>query len=72
MTNKLRVRRAELDITQHDVAQRIGIHRDRFWRIENGYTEPTADEIKSLARALEAKPEELFPALAEQQSAGAQ
>lgn len=68
MTNKLRVRRAVLDVTQHDVAQRIGIHRDRFWRIENGYTDPTTEEIDALARALDATPAELFPTLAEQQA----
>jgi transcriptional regulator with XRE-family HTH domain len=68
MTNKLRVRRAELDVTQHDVAQRIGIHRDRFWRIENGYTDPTSDEIAALARVLDTTPAELFPGLGDQQA----
>jgi transcriptional regulator with XRE-family HTH domain len=67
MHNKLRVRRAELELSQHAVAVQIeGFSRDRLHRIERGYTEPTADEIQALAKALKTTPAELFPSLAEQ------
>jgi transcriptional regulator with XRE-family HTH domain len=72
MHNKLRVRRAELDLSQHALAVQIeGLSRDRIHRIEREYVEPTADEIKALAKALKTTPAELFPTLAEQQSAEA-
>lgn len=69
MHNKLRVRRAELELSQHAVAIQIeGLSRDRLHRIEKGYAEPTSEEIASLASVLDAKPHELFPTLAEQQA----
>lgn len=69
MHNKLRVRRAELELSQHAVAIRIeGLSRDRLHRIERGYADPTTDEIVALAKALDTTPAELFPALAEQQA----
>ena len=69
MHNKLRVRRAELELSQHAVAVKIeGLSRDRLHRIEKGYADPTAEEIEALARALDTTPAELFPTLAEQQA----
>ncbi len=57
--NRLRVLRAEVDITQVDLARRTAIQAMRYWKIENGYLEPTADECKSLAKALRVKVEAL-------------
>lgn len=57
----LRVRRAELDLNQFEVAAAAGMGRDRFLRIELGYTEPTPDEQKAIAKALKAKRTDLFP-----------
>lgn len=75
MHNKLRVRRAELDLSQHELARRLakfdGLSRDRIHRIEREYAEPTEEEIAALARALDTTPDALFPGLAEQQNAGA-
>jgi transcriptional regulator with XRE-family HTH domain len=69
MHNKLRVRRAELELSQHAVAQKIeGLSRDRLHRIERGYADPTADEIAALAKALDATAAELFPTLAAEQA----
>lgn len=60
--NRLRVLRAERDVTQMDVARDAGISHNRYWRIENGYEQPTADECKSLAKALKANIKDLgFP-----------
>ena len=65
MKNRLRVLRAERDgISQRDTALKAGIALDRYWRIENGYADPTDDEIKKLARVFRgATPEDLFPEL---------
>lgn len=68
MENRLRVRRAELDVTQFEVAKKIGLDHSKLSRIENGYQDPSPDEIKALARALDAQPHELFPTLAAQQA----
>lgn len=50
--NRLRVLRAELNISQDDLAVKADIQRVRYWKIEKGYLEPTAGECKSLAKAL--------------------
>lgn len=60
--NRLRVRRAELDITQGRAAKVAGMGRYRFWQIENGEgPEATADEQRAIAKALKAKASDLFP-----------
>lgn len=59
----LRVRRAELDVSQIQVASGAGMGLDRFWRIENGVVEPTPAERKAIAKALKAKADDLFPEL---------
>jgi transcriptional regulator with XRE-family HTH domain len=58
----LHVRRAERRLSQRRIAQIAGISYDRYWRIENGYAEPTTDERTMLAAALGTTVEELFPA----------
>lgn len=50
--NRLKVLRAEHAITQMDLALEVGLSRDRYWRIENGYEQPTPTERIKLARAL--------------------
>lgn len=60
--NKLRVRRAELDITQGRAAKVAGMGRYRFWQIENNEgPDPTPAERKAIAKALKAKADDLFP-----------
>ena len=68
MKNRLRVRRAELDVTQFEIAREVGFDAAKLSRIENGLVDPSTDEIAALAKALKAKPHELFPSLAEQQA----
>lgn len=59
--NKLRVRRAELTITQSRAAKAAGMGRYRFWQIENGDgPDPTPDEQRAIAKALKAKAADLF------------
>ncbi len=60
--NTLRVRRAERRINQFDVAAALGVSRDRYWRIENGYAVPTAAERTTLAEFFGVPNEVLFPA----------
>ena len=52
LRNRLKVLRAEQQITQMDLAIKAGLSRDRYWRIENGYEQPALDERVKLARAL--------------------
>lgn len=59
--NRLKVLRAEREITQMDLALKVGLSRDRYWRIENGYEEPTDDERARLSKALRAETSELWP-----------
>jgi transcriptional regulator with XRE-family HTH domain len=48
-TNRLRVLRAEKKISQLDLAGLVPISAARFWRIENGYDLPTAEEKRRIA-----------------------
>lgn len=68
MKNRLRVRRAELDVTQFQVAKKVGFDAAKLSRIENGLVDPSADDIAALAKALKSTPAELFPTLAAQQA----
>lgn len=43
--------RAAADLTQMNTAVLAGIARERYWKIENGYEQPTADEQVAIARA---------------------
>lgn len=61
MTNRLRIARAEKEVNQTLTAKAIGIGRDRYLRIELGYTDPTNDEIAALALFFEKPAAELFP-----------
>jgi transcriptional regulator with XRE-family HTH domain len=59
--NRLRVVRADRRITQIDTALKAGLPFGRFWRIENGYRQPTPQEQAAIARALKADVTEIFP-----------
>lgn len=64
-TNKLRVLRAlcgDQGISQWDMAIRAGFVYNRYWRIEKGYAEPTAEERARIAAALGVEENQLgFP-----------
>jgi transcriptional regulator with XRE-family HTH domain len=71
MDNTQRVRRAEKAVSQRTAAQGTGIAYDRFWRIENGFTDPEPKEIKAIARYFRCSASILFPSLASDDSAKA-
>jgi transcriptional regulator with XRE-family HTH domain len=71
MENRLRVRRAELRVTQFEIARKAKIGETKLSRIETGLIDPSHDEIRALARVLKTTPEQLFPTLPEQQGAEA-
>jgi transcriptional regulator with XRE-family HTH domain len=52
LTKRLRILRAAANITQRDVAAKVGIPLQRFWEIENGYRVPTESEKARIAKAL--------------------
>jgi transcriptional regulator with XRE-family HTH domain len=61
---KLRHYRLEHFLSQEELAERAGIHRDHLWKIEagswSGPSRPTT--IRHLAEALEVDPHELLAA----------
>lgn len=61
LTNRLRVLRAERGFSQIDTARLAGMTKDRFWRIENGYLDPTDDERGVFARIFNVEPSAIFP-----------
>jgi transcriptional regulator with XRE-family HTH domain len=78
MENTLRVRRAEFrrkpktrqkreliqGVSQMDVAKATRIQFNRYWRIENDYTDPLPKERAALARFFKVSEAVLFPSLA--------
>lgn len=60
----LRAQRARADITQGELARRIGVVTSTIVRYESGEMIPSADKIWSMATALNCTPNDLcgFPA----------
>lgn len=64
LRNTLRLHRAqkgEKGVTQFDVCHALYMHRDRYWRIENGHTAPTDEEKAAFAAYFGVKESALFP-----------
>jgi transcriptional regulator with XRE-family HTH domain len=62
VNTRLRVLRAERGLSQMETAAKAGLAVNRYWRIENGYSEPTDDERKALAKkAFELNVADVFP-----------
>ena len=59
--NRLRVLRAEFDLSQMEVAAYLGCGHNRFWRIENGFQEPSDEERKKLAKLFKRPISDVFP-----------
>jgi transcriptional regulator with XRE-family HTH domain len=58
----LRSLRATVALSQMAVAERLGIPEKRYWRIENGYDDPSESEIVALAKVLKVDADSLpFP-----------
>ncbi len=60
LLNRLRVARAEKNISQGDLAKMVGVSRQTISSIENGQFNPTAKLALLLCIALDKKFEELF------------
>lgn len=58
--NKLKTRREELNLTQKQVADRIGIAQQAYQRYESGEVIPIAYTAVKVAKALETTVENLF------------
>lgn len=57
---RLKVLRADADLTQIDVARRAGMNVTRYWQIEKGYGNPaTKPEREAVAAALSVKVSEI-------------
>ena len=59
--NRLRVLRAERQLSQLDTALSAGIGQTRYWKIENDYTKPTGEERDGLTRVFDVPVDEIFP-----------
>lgn len=59
--NRLRVLRAERRWNQMQVAAKLGVGLNRYWKIENGHTDPEPAEQVKLARIFSASVEDVFP-----------
>lgn len=57
----MRVLRAETRKNQLDTAREAGLSLSRYWRIENGYNDPTPEERQKLARVLKVQESDAFP-----------
>jgi transcriptional regulator with XRE-family HTH domain len=59
--NKLREARVIKRISQFQLRISTGVHQSKISLIENGYIQPREDEKSKFAKALGARPEDLFP-----------
>jgi putative transcriptional regulator len=60
MKNRLKVARAEMDLTQEDLAQRIGVSRQSINAIETGRYVPSTVLALKMAQVFGKSVEELF------------
>lgn len=60
LVNALKVHRARLNLTQADLADRVGVTRKTINSVENGVFVPSTVLALRLARVLQASVEELF------------
>lgn len=56
----LRRRRRQLDITQQDIAQRVGVRANYVGYLERDLRRPSTDVLMKLAKVLDLDKEELF------------
>jgi putative transcriptional regulator len=60
VTNSIRVHRARLDLTQAELAERIGVTRQTVIAIEQGRYSPSLEMAFQIARALGVPLEDVF------------
>jgi putative transcriptional regulator len=68
LTNRLRALRAERDLTQAALAERVGVSRKTINTVENGVFVPSALLALKLARALAVNVEAVFSLDAEERA----
>jgi putative transcriptional regulator len=69
LTNHIRQHRARLDMTQDDLAVRVGVRRQTILAIEKGRYVPSALLAFLIARELGMRVDELFALAPEQETA---
>ena len=60
MKNTIRVERAKLDITQADLAEKVGVSKQTILSIEKGKFTPSAILAMKIARFFNVKMEDIF------------
>lgn len=60
LANTLKDHRARLELTQAELAERVGVSRKTINTVENGVFTPSATLALKLARALGVKVEQVF------------
>ena len=60
MKNRIKVIRAELNLTQEELSKKIGISRVTLNKIENGKIAPNGETIVRIVRALKRPANEIF------------
>lgn len=60
LANRIKVWRAEMDLTQEDLARRIGVSRKTINTIERGVFVPSTIIALKLAREFDCRVEEIF------------
>ncbi len=68
VTNSIRVHRARLDMTQAELAERIGVTRQTVIAVEQGRYSPSLEMAFQIARALGVTLDDVFAYPAEEQS----
>ncbi len=63
LSNTLKVQRAKKDLTQEQLAQKVGVTRKTINTVENGKYVPSTYLALKLARVLDVPVEELFQIL---------
>src|ERR1700737_3371317 len=58
--DRLRTIREQKNLSQGDIAKRMGLFRGYISRIENGHTVPSVETLEKIARALEVPLYQLF------------
>ncbi len=56
----IKVARAQLDMTQKELAERVGVSRQTMNAIEKGEYNPTIKLCRSICKVLGKKPDDLF------------